>query len=300
MRVLVTGGTGFIGTHLVKELIANGHEEAVIDNRSNHYDKYPEVKHFPADITKPLNEVFNKLAPECVIHLAAQVDVNQSLAKPVDDARTNIIGTINILEYCRKYHVSKVIYASSAAVYGEPQYLGVDEEHPLIPLSFYGISKLSGEQYVKTFAELYNFSYTILRFANVYGPGDDKGESSVVSKFLRKMEMDQQPYVFGDGSQTRDFVYVKDVVSAIQSALKKGDNQILNISTNQQTSLKELVKKINTATGKSIDPIYTQGRIGEIQKSYLNNSKALTQLDWNIDYLLEDGLIEMLDRNTSK
>ncbi|WP_430791104.1 NAD-dependent epimerase/dehydratase family protein [Virgibacillus flavescens] len=293
MKVLVTGGAGFIGRHIVAELTAENYDVAILDYNCSqlHGSTWGKVSCHSLDITEETDEIFKLEKPDIVIHLAAQVDVNRSLDDPKSDADTNILGTINILNNCKRHHVKKIIFASSAAVYGEPVYLGLDEAHPLEPVSFYGISKLSAEKYVKSFSELHKINYTVLRYSNVYGQTSNLEQANdVVSIFLNRMKNNQPPVVYDDGTQTRDYIYVKDVAAATVAAIHQGKNKIFNISTNTSTSINELVALLNSHLGTSLAPAYQDGRTGEIKNSYLDNGQALKQLKWKVTYPLEEGL----------
>ncbi|MBS4539134.1 SDR family oxidoreductase [Clostridium sp. D2Q-11] len=292
--VLVTGGAGFIGSNIVDRLIKNGDKVIIIDNLSTGKKENINKKaiFYEKDIRdKSIEEVFDVERPKYVIHHAAQIDVQQSIENPVLDGDINILGTINILENCKKYDVKKIIYASSAGVYGEPEYLGIDEKHSVKPISNYGISKLTPEHYIRTYSQIYGLKYTILRYSNVYGIRQDpKGEGGVVSIFMDKMFNKENPIIFGDGSQTRDFIYVDDVVEANILALQKGDNQIFNIGTSVATSIKELFDIMNSIIGYNLKIDYSQWRKGDIIHSYFNISKAKNKLDWTPKYSLEKGI----------
>lgn len=299
MPILVTGGAGFIASHIVDQLILSGHQVHILDNmstgRSENLNPLA-VFHHGDLLDNGLAEAFTAAQPEVVIHHAAQIDVQTSLTNPLLDAKINILGTIAVLEQCRKHGVRKLIYASSAAVYGTPQYLGVDEAHPLKPLSFYGISKHTPEHYIESCSSLYELDYTILRYSNVYGSRQDpKGEGGVVSIFVDKLLEGKQPLIYGDGEQTRDFIYVKDVVSANMAALMKGSRGIYNISQNEQTSVNSLLKEMCEISGSSFNPIYQPFRAGDIVHSQLDNDAALARLDWSPEYTLRDGLRETFD-----
>jgi len=299
MKILVTGGAGFIASHIADRLVELKQDVVVVDNLSTGKREYinSKARFYKCDITnyETLELVFNIERPEIVIHHAAQIDVQTSLKRPAFDAQNNIIGTINILECCRKLNVRKIIYPSSAAVYGTPQYLPVDEKHPIEPISFYGISKYIPEHYIKTFCNLYNMKYTIFRYSNVYGIRQDpKGEGGVVSIFLYKLLNEKTPYIFGDGEQTRDFIYVKDVVEANVLALYRGDNEIINISTKRAVSVNELYKIIKQIIGSSVEVEYKPVREGDILHSYLNNTIANEKLGWNITFGLDEGLRETI------
>ena len=212
MEVLVTGGAGFIGSNIVDGLIEADHQVIVVDNLSTGKKENlnEQAEFYNLDLEdQELKEIFRENEISHVIHHAAQIDVQHSIKDPLFDAQNNILSTINLLECCRAYNVKKIIYASSAAVYGEPDYLPVDEDHPIKAMSPYGISKHTPEHYIKMYSELYNLKYTIFRYANVYGPRQDpKGEGGVVSIFVDKMLAEERPVIFGDGQQTRDFVLI--------------------------------------------------------------------------------------------
>jgi UDP-glucose 4-epimerase len=243
-----------------------------------------------------LKLIFEIERPEIVYHFAAQIDVQTSLKKPVFDANINIIGTINILECCKNFGVKKIIYPSSAAVYGNPKYLPVDENHIVDPVSFYGISKHTPEHYIKNFCSLYNMKYTIFRYSNVYGIRQDpKGEGGVVSVFIDKFLKNQSPTIFGDGEQTRDFIYVKDISSANLLALSKGDNEIINLSTNIPVTINELFQTMKRLFKSNLKVAYGEKRRGDILHSYLDNGLARKNLSWYAKYTLETGISETVE-----
>ncbi|MFE8699371.1 NAD-dependent epimerase/dehydratase family protein [Cytobacillus sp. FJAT-54145] len=294
MKVLVTGGAGFIGKHVVAQLLQQKYKVAVIDKQKNPFKKAP-ISYYPMNIKENLEDIFAKEKPDYVIHLAAQIDVNQSVKNPLIDASTNIVGTINVLESCRKFGVKKIIYASSAAVYGEPKFLGINESHETNPVSFYGLSKLTGEQYVSLYSEQFGFNFSILRYANVYGHDLKRTkDNDVISIFIKQIMANKRPIIFGDGNQTRDFIYVKDVACANIAAIQEGNNSIYNIGTNHGIQLNTLVRKLNNILGTYMKPEYMHFRAGEILHSYLNNEKALKELNWQTKYSLDEGLIETI------
>lgn len=299
LKVLVTGGAGFIASHIVDQLIDMNVQVVIVDNLStgNLDNINDRAEFYQVDIThEKLDEIFEMEKPDYVIHHAAQIDIQCSLRDPLYDAKVNILGTINVLQSCINHGVKKVIYASSAAVYGNPHYLGVDEGHPVQPMSFYGISKHTPEHYIQVFSDLYGLKYTILRYANVYGIRQDpKGEGGVISIFVDKMIKGESPIIYGDGEQTRDFIYVKDIASANLAALYQGDGEIINISCNTQTSVNELFTLMNSIINKEIQPIYKDARQGDILHSYLNNTRAQELLNWKPQYSLESGLIETVE-----
>jgi UDP-glucose 4-epimerase len=296
MNILVTGGAGFIGSNLVDALIEAGHQVTVVDNVSTGKREYVNRR---ADFQQMdiqdarLAEVFATSRPEVVFHLAAQINVQTSLQEPGLDADINILGSIRVLELCRRYGVRKIIYPSSAAVYGDPLYLGIKEDHPIKPLSFYGISKYTAEPYIQVYAALYGLDYTILRYANVYGMRQDpQGEGGVISIFLNKMVNGEPPVIYGNGEQTRDFIYIKDVVSANLAAIDRGSRAVLNISTNHSTRIQELAALMSRILGYSGTAIYQEGRPGDIEHSRLAHAEAVKHLNWHPAYSLLQGLTE--------
>lgn len=307
MRVLVTGGAGFIGSHIVDRLVWEKFEVSVVDNFSTgkRVNVNPKAKIYSCNITNSikLDSIFEAVKPEVVIHHAAQINIEKSLNSACDDANVNILGTLNILQSCVKHCIEKITYASSAAVYGDPKYLPIDEEHPLSPLSPYGVSKHAPEHYINMYKELYGLDFTILRYANVYGPRQDaEGEGGVVSIFVDRIIQEKPVSIFGDGYQTRDFVYVKDIAEANLLAIKNGSGQIMNISTNSQTSVRDLFRVLSVINNTYVEPEYQPSRLGDIRDSYLDNKKAQDELGWQPKYDLFDGLERTLsyykaDRN---
>ncbi|GAB6099387.1 GDP-mannose 4,6-dehydratase [Halanaerocella petrolearia] len=294
-KVLVTGGAGFIGSHIVDQLIDRGDKVIVLDNLSTGKKENlnKKAEFHKLDIRDDLTEVFEQYNIDYVIHQAAQIDIQRSLKEPAFDSDINITGTVNLLEYCQQYDIQKVVYASSAAVYGQPEYLGIDEKHPVDPISYYGISKHTPEHYLKVFSQLYDLDYTILRYANAYGIRQDpKGEGGVISIFVDKLLNSEKPIIFGDGKQTRDFIYVADIARANLAALEAGSEEIINISCNRQTSVNQLVETMNQVADTNLDPVYQEAREGDIKHSYLVNDKAKEVLDWEPEYTLQDGLKE--------
>jgi UDP-glucose 4-epimerase len=299
MQILITGGAGFIGSNIIDGLIEKGYKVIVVDNLSTGKKENlnQQAEFYEMDIQEEnLNEVFEKNKITHVIHHAAQIDVQHSIKDPLFDAQNNILGTINLLENCRKYGVKKIIYASSAAVYGEPEYLPIDEEHPIKAMSPYGISKHTPEHYIKMYSQLYNLKYTIFRYANAYGPRQDpKGEGGVVSIFVDQMLAQKKPHIFGDGEQTRDFIHVYDIVKANLLALTEGDNILVNISTANRDSVNNLVANLNQILEYRLKPIYEEARPGDILHSFLDNSKAKNILNWSPDYDFEAGLKQTVE-----
>ena len=298
MKVLVTGGAGFIGSHVVDELIKNGYQVVVLDNLSTGKKQNinMEAQFYQADITSPeITMIFEIEKPEYLIHHAAQINVQSSMDDPTQDAMINILGTVNLLETAVKFGVRKVIYASSAAAYGNPLYLPIDENHSIAPMSFYGLSKYTSERYIELFAKEHQLRYSILRYANVYGPRQDpKGEAGVVSIFIDKILNNESPLIYGDGLQTRDFIYVKDVALANVMALESPDNGVFNVSSFKQTTIIDLLGIINEIVHKKISPLYNPMRHGDIIHSYLDNSLAFSILGWRPVHNLKTGIEELL------
>ncbi len=296
--ILVTGGAGFIGSHIVDKLIENTHDVIILDNLTtgNKNNINPKAEFVNADIRdKDLNEKINFKDVEVIIHQAAQINVRSSVENPMHDANINVLGTINILEMMRKYDINKIVFASSGgAVYGEPNYLPVDEDHPITPLSPYGLSKYVGEEYIKLYNRLYGIEYAILRYSNVYGERQDpRGEAGVISIFIDKMLKNQSPIIFGDGNQTRDFVYVGDVAKANLMALN-WKNEVVNIGTGKETSVNELYKIIANELNYKNEPIYDKPREGEVYRIFLDIKKA-QNLGWIPDVDLKEGIKKVIN-----
>lgn len=290
MNVLVTGGAGFIGSHTVDKLIAADVTTVVIDRAEPKY-KNEKAIYYRLDLNSPETEdVFKNHSFDCVIHLAAQASVAVSVADPVHDATDNVMASVRVIELCKKYNVKRIIVSSSAALYAIPQYLPVDEKHPISFLSPYAVSKHTMEEYVK----LSGLSYIIFRYANVYGPRQDPhGEAGVVSIFTEKMIKNQPLEIHGDGEQTRDFVYVSDVAEMNCRAVNSPvSGVVLNVSTNTQTSVNDLFSAIQRNTDYTLSPNRSPSRPGDIKHSVLNNSSAAEALNFKPRTTLEDGLAE--------
>lgn len=293
MKALVTGGAGFIGSHIVEELLSQKHEVVVIDNLvTGKQENIPsDAKFYNADVRSDIDSIFTIEKPDIVIHQAAQVSVSYSMSHPGYDAEENIKATINLLEACVKHQVNKFIFASSAAVYGTPSYLSIDEDHPVAPLSFYGLSKRNAEAYIEMFSHAFGLNYTILRYANVYGMRQDtNGEAGVVALFIDQVLKGEDLSVFGDGKQTRDFVFVKDVAKANVAACHFGDREIINISHHSQTSVLDIIKQLSLSIRKEISPVFLNERPGDIRDSLLSNQKARQLLRWEPEYDFSEGL----------
>lgn len=302
-RVVVTGGAGFIGSHIVDILIDAGFQVAVIDSlvTGHRRNLHPTAGIYTCDIRdEAMHEVLAQVRPEVVIHHAAQVRVSASIDDPVFDADTNIGGSINLLEACRNSGVRKVIYASSAAVYGNPKQLPIREDSPILPISPYGVSKYTVERYLQVYRELYGLEYTVLRYANVYGPRQDSaGEGGVVAIFNDQIANRRPCMIFGDGEQTRDFVYVKDVAKANLLAIDRGDGGVFNVSSQRESSVNELVRILEQMMGVPAVTRCAQERIGEIRRSVLANDRIRRLLRWEPEYDLRAGISDMVTTYTT-
>jgi UDP-glucose 4-epimerase len=300
MKILVTGGAGFIGSHIVDRLVQEGYEVVVVDNLSTGKRRNVNraAKFYRSDIrSRWLERVFRRERPVIVCHHAAQMDVRRSVRDPVFDAETNILGTLNVLRHAIKYGVRKVLFASSGgAVYGEPERLPVSEDHPVRPASPYGISKAVGDEYLRYFRDADGLEYVSLRYANVYGPRQDPyGEAGVVGIFTQKMLLGEQPIINGNGRQTRDFVYVDDVVEANVAALTKAAHGIYNVGTGKETSVNELFSHLASLINPAIREVHGPAKKGEQQRIALDASKFHRELDWEPKVSLKDGLARTVE-----
>ena len=297
MNILVTGGAGFIGSHLVRHLLAKGEQVTALDNLSTGLAENlpPEAKLVEMDILdEDLPKVVAAGAFDAIVHLAAQTMVDTSIKNPLLDTRENLLGTVQVLEAARAANVKRVIFASTAAVYGDVKEddLPVREAQATLPLSFYGLSKLSVEKYLEMYENLYGMEYVVLRFANVYGERQgDGGEGGVISIFAKAVAEGRDITIYGDGEQTRDFVYAGDIAEGIWAALRTEEvNAAYNLSTQTETSLRELVSLLAEIRGREIVPKYGAEREGDIYKSMLSNNRARRGLDWQPVTTLAEGL----------
>lgn len=295
MRILVTGGAGFIGSNIVDAYVEAGHDVVVIDNLSSGKEENvnPKATLYRLDIRSPeVDLVFEKEKPDVVNHHAAQIDVRKSVENPSFDADVNVIGMLNLLQSCVKHGTKKIIFASSGgAIYGDPDILPADEFSSLKPLAPYGASKIAGEYYISCYGALYGLKYTNLRYGNVYGPRQDPhGEAGVIAIFCQSMLNDKEVKIFGTGEQLRDYVYVGDVVKANLLALEKGNNQSINIGTAAGTSVNELFAILKSITGYRKDAVYYSPRQGELDRTYLTNEKAFEVLGWKPKIDIKRGL----------
>jgi UDP-glucose 4-epimerase len=309
MRALVTGGAGFIGSTLVDRLLAEGHAVDVVDDLSSgklanlaaaRADRSNELTFHQLDIRDPsLVDLMVRRSPEVVFHLAAQIDVRVSVANPVLDAQINVIGSLNVLEGARASGVQKVVFASSGGtIYGEvaDADLPAKETHPQVPLSPYGVSKKVVGDYLTAYRELHQLEYTALALANVFGPRQDPhGEAGVVAIFAGKLLAGEPCTIFGDGAQTRDYVYVDDVVDAFVRAAERGSGLLLNVGTGQETSVVELHRIMAEAAGVPVAPAFAPARSGELARSCLDPRRAAIHLGWKPWTTLPVGTAAVLD-----
>ena len=295
MRTLVTGGAGFIGSALADALLGHGHEVVVVDDLSTGRASNinPDARFHHMDICRPeLDLIFEKEKPEVVFHQAAKANVRESFQLPLKYAEVNVIGSLNVLEQCRKHGVKKVVYASTGgAVYGEPEYLPVNEEHPVNPLDPYGASKHHVEHYLHLYRTNFGLQFTVLRYPNVFGPRQDPfGEAGVVAIFTMKMLSGELPRINGTGEQERDFVHVADVARANCLALDRGDGEILNIGRGKGTSVNQITGWLQGFTGYGGMIERGPAQAGEVFRIFLDASRAGKSLGWEPQVTLEDGL----------
>lgn len=295
MKVLVTGGAGFIGSHVVDRLVQEGHEAVVVDNLSTgkRRNLNRAARFYKLDIQSwRLERVFRNERPALVMHLAAQMDVRRSVEDPVFDAQVNILGTLNVLEQAVRHGVRKVIFSSSGgAIYGEQQVFPATESHVTQPLSPYGISKLCGEQYLSYYQRVSGVQYVSLRYANVYGPRQDpEGEAGVVAIFIRKLLSHERPIINGNGRQTRDFIFVDDVVEANLAAMGQEVQGIYNVGSGQETSINDLFRMLVDLTKATCKEVHGPVKKGEQMRSVVDATKIRQEVGWESKVDLYEGL----------
>jgi len=293
---MVTGGAGFIGSHVVDTFLANGYKVVVVDDLSTGRlsNLNPDATFYQVDIRSPeMEEIFVEEEPDFIDHHAAQMDVRRSVDDPLFDAEVNVLGSIKLIELARKHQVKRFIYISTGgAVYGEPEYLPCDEAHPVNPICPYGASKHTVEHYLYMYQELYDLDYVVLRYPNVYGPRQDPhGEAGVVAIFTGQMLKGEQVVINGDGKQERDFVYVEDCARANLLALTaENPNTIFNLGYGYGTSINDIYSNLKEATDYKMSAINGPEKAGETQRIYLEASKARQEMDWMPTVGLEEGL----------
>jgi len=306
--IIVTGGAGFIGSHLVDALIKRGHRVVVIDNLSTGKKENinKKAKFYKIDICSPkIGEIFKKEKPGIVFHFAAQINVRKSVENPLFDAKVNILGSLNVIQNFLQLRTSRFkprtsnlehqtfIFASTGgAIYGEAKKIPTPENYPANPISPYGIAKLTVENYLRFYKENFGLKFISLRFSNVYGPRQDpKGEAGVVAIFIDKLLKKERPTIFGDGNQTRDFIFVEDAVSACLKAMEyKGKKEIFNIGTGIETSINKLYEIISKLLKTKIKPKYAPEKPVDLKRSCLDISLAKRELKWRPKFDLEKGL----------
>lgn len=295
MKILVTGGAGFIASNVSDALINEGHNVVIIDDLSGGKmeNVNPKAKFYKMDIQDAqVENIFRDEKIEVMVHHAAQMDVRKSVADPKFDASVNVLGFLNLMEFGRKYGLKKVIFASTGgAIYGEQDYFPADENHPNRPLSPYGITKLVTEKYLFFYKEVYGIEHVILRYANIYGPRQSPhGEAGVVAIFTSKMLNGEQPVINGDGKQTRDYVFVGDVVNANLLALQYSGSNIFNIGTGIETDVNQLFHHLKTHTRSSCEERHAPVKAGEQMRSVISSKKISEALGWKPTVSIEDGL----------
>ncbi len=296
MKILVTGGAGFIGSHVVDLYLEHGHDVVVVDDLSTgrRENVPPGATFYAVDIRSPeLEEVFAREKPQIVNHHAAQMSVRISVAKPLFDAEVNVLGSLNVLECARKHAVERIVYISSGgAVYGEPVYLPCDEDHPVNPICPYGASKHVVEHYLYLYQVNYGLPYVVLRYPNVYGPRQDpNGEAGVVAIFTGQMLAGEPVVINGDGNQQRDFVFVRDCARANLLALDpQVETGIYNLASERGTSVLEIFETLREITGFRSPARFGPAKLGETYRIYLNAAKARKHLGWSAEVPFREGM----------
>ena len=300
MKIMVTGGAGFIGSHVTDMLIENGHQVVVVDDLSTgrRTNLNPHASFYEVDIrSSEMDPVFAQEKPEVICHHAAQMNVRRSMADPLFDADVNIIGSIKLAQLAIKYGSRKFIHISSGgAAYGEPEYLPCDEDHPIKPLCHYGASKYTFELYLHVFNANYNLDYSVIRYPNVYGPRQDPyGEAGVVAIFTGQMLRGEQVTINGSGEQVRDYVYVTDCARSNLMLLGKGSKRVYNLGSGIGTTVNVIFQQLMEITGYNNPALYGPAKAGETFKIYLNATRAESELGWRPTIPLEEGLRRTVD-----
>ncbi len=296
MKILITGGAGFIASNIADRYISLGHKVAIIDNLATGFKKNvnPKAVFYKTDIRdlKAVEKIINKEKPDVINHHAAIAEVVKSLRDPLPTLNTNVIGTANLLLAGGRNKIKKFIFSSTGgAIYGEPDKIPADEQSPTVPLSPYGLSKLLGEETIKFYAKSHNFNYLIFRYPNVYGPRQNpKGEAGVIAIFCGLMKAGQRPTIFGDGSKTRDYVFIDDIVKANVAALSKGKNEIINLGWSKKISDQTIFNEVSKATNFKQKPVYLPFRKGEVYQIAISRKKAKKILNWEPKISLSEGI----------
>jgi UDP-glucose 4-epimerase len=299
-KILVTGGAGFIGSNVADRFIKDRHKVVIIDNLSTGVkaNLNKKAKFYKVDIRSAvIDKIFEREKPEVLCHHAAQIDVRKSANDPIFDAEVNILGSLNLFNACVKRKVKKIIFASTGgAIYGEQDYFPADEKHPANPLSPYGVAKLTIEKYLHFYREVYGTDFVALRYANVYGPRQNPfGEAGVVAIFTERFLGNKKAVINGDGKQTRDFVFVEDVVESNVLALKYPKSDIFNIGTSIETDINRIYRVLKKKTGSKQKELHGPAKLGEQQRSVLECSKAKRLLKWKPRYDLEEGIAKTVE-----
>jgi len=291
MRVLVTGGAGFIGSHLVDALVDRGYDVIIVDDLSSGNNINKGAEFFKRNINSDLTDIFEK-GIDYVFHLAAQIDLRSSLEFPVRDAETNVLGSLNVIECCLRYKVRKIIFSSSAAVYSGDCEIPINEDSEVNPWTPYGLGKLTIEKYLEIFKREFGLDYAVLRYSNVYGPRQrSDGEGGVMSIFINSALKGGDVKIFGDGSQTRDFIFVKDVVSANLFCVDNNLGGVFNVSTGKEVSVNGLAEAVRRETNSISELVYFKEKDPGVLRSCLSYDK-LKSFGWEIKYSFEEGLKE--------
>ena len=299
MKILVTGGAGFIGSNVVDLFLSNGYEVVIVDNLSTGRESNlnPKATFYKVDICNPkLEDIFAREQPDYISHHAAQMDVRRSVAQPLFDAEVNILGSLNVIECARSYGVKKFVYISSGgAAYGEPVYLPCDENHQINPICQYGASKHTVEHYLYMYRVNYGLEYSVLRYPNVFGPRQDPhGEAGVIAIFIGKMLCNEPVVINGDGEQQRDYVFVTDCARANLLTLN-APSGIYNLGAGQGTTVNQLFTALGKMTGYQQKAVYGPAKLGETRFIYLNAAKANKEMAWQPFISLEEGLQHTVD-----
>lgn len=300
MKILVSGGGGFIGSHIVDALIAENHTVHIIDDLSGGFVRNlnPQAVFHKQDIrSDEIAGIWKEHRFEILVHCAAQMDVRRSVADPCFDADINVLGFLNLMEAGRANGLKKVVFSSTGgAIYGEPEYVPQDESHPTRPMSPYGITKLTAEHYLTFYKDTHGIGFVTLRYANVYGPRQNShGEAGVVAIFTERMLADTACYINGDGSQTRDYVYVGDVVQANLRAIAYNGSGVFNVGTGVETRVLDLFMKLREITGSTLPQKHAEGKPGEQKRSVVGTGKIERNLGWKQIDNLETGLVKTVD-----
>ena len=299
MKVVITGGAGFIGYHTARLLLAHGHTVVVLDDMSKApmLDRLRSLGLEPVRVDvrvlEELKEAFR--GADAVLHLAALINVEESARVPELYHEVNATGTLNVLKASVDAGVPKVVYASSAAVYGNPEKLPISEDHPTNPVSVYGATKLAGELYCRAFHEVFGLSVLILRYFNVYGPGQSEEYAGVITRFSERLSRGEPPIIYGDGNQTRDFVHVRDVAAANELALEANVKfGVYNIASGREVSILELAELMSRIAGVNVQPVFAPPRPGDVRRSVADVSRAREELGFEPSVTLEEGLSDLL------